>query len=113
MYFYLEDAKQFVKECEAKDIAVIGVEGFTLDETGILLHLDLIADYTAIDADWHGYVWDQFRRQCNDATRDFLDTAAATKAVSSLVFNFVVMKPEKFGEFQREHDRVRASRAGR
>ena len=113
LYFRLDDAKQLVKECEENDLAVIGIEGLTLDEKGITPHLDLIADHTALAVDWGGYSWDRFRSKCNASALNFLEMAEKTADKTNLVFDFALMQSPEFDEFQRRHAIGRASRGQR
>lgn len=68
---YLEPkvALDFVATCEANELAVVGVEGFTLRNERLIPRMDLIADWSSASA----AKWDEYRRKCNQLSAAFVD----------------------------------------
>ena len=107
LYFRIEDARDLVRECERNDLAVVGAEGFSIGENGILPHLDMIADCLAWANDWYGFDWGGFRNDCNRFMLDFLEEGSGKRIDGTLVFNFVVMEPGEYDDFSRTHEEAR------
>jgi hypothetical protein len=99
LYFRPNDARALIEECDERDIAVIGVDGLTLDETGIQPHMDLIADYSALVNDWSGVSWAEFRRRCNKSALGFFKFAEAAGKEGDLVFDISLMQDDEYADF--------------
>jgi hypothetical protein len=111
LYFDPVDARQLVLECGEHNLAVIGIEGLTLGDDWIRPDLDLIADHTALETNWSGYVWSEFLEICNRSALEFLEFAENAKKNGRLVFDFVLMRSDEFKRFQREHEEQRRLRS--
>jgi hypothetical protein len=99
-YFRPDDARRLVRECDERDIAVIGIDGLTLvEDDGIQPHLDLIADYGSLSIDWSGVSWPEFRQRCNSSALNFFDLAEAAGKEGELVFDISLMKNDEYAGF--------------
>jgi hypothetical protein len=99
LYFTPDDARTLVEQCEARDLAVLGIEGLTLDASGIQPHMDLLADYGALSIDWSGVSWPEFRGRCNKSALGFFKFAEAADKEGELVFYFSLLASHEYDDF--------------
>ncbi len=84
LYLNLPDATNFISDCQANNLAVVGIEGFRESEGTITPDLNIIADYTdASPSDW-----DAFRNTCNSAAEQLIRSITTN---GSLLINFVIL----------------------
>jgi hypothetical protein len=69
MYFDREVALEFLTDCQENKLAVIGVEGFVLNDLGLIRQPDLRVDYSETAEK----TWRDFRDNCNRAARILLE----------------------------------------
>jgi hypothetical protein len=82
-YFSKAPAIEFIEACDENDFAVIGIEGFRINETMIQPDMGLIADYSEHLRDGN---WPEMRRLNNAAARRFLEDVD-----SDVFLNFVII----------------------
>jgi hypothetical protein len=68
IYLTPEAAIDCVRVCEENDVAVVGVEGFILDEASTAPLLDEIADFSELAA----VEWASFRQEVNREAVEFI-----------------------------------------
>lgn len=68
LYLNPQVALQVVVHCSEVDLAVVGVEGFSLKDNRLIPQLDTIADWSSLSA----RTWQEFRMACNRETKNFL-----------------------------------------
>lgn len=88
-YFASEDGLHLIRECESNNLAIIGVEGFLLENSDLTPRLDLIADYSNEIND-RSKDWQTRRSTCNKAAATFIKKYQADR----LVFSLVIKSPE-------------------
>ena len=84
LYLPVSQAFKFLEDCQHSNFAVIGIEGFTIQNEEIIPHLDVIADFSSVvSSDWKTY-----QATCNKAAQNFLKEMS--KDERTILFNFVV-----------------------
>jgi hypothetical protein len=84
LYLPIDKSFGFLDDCQGSDLAIIGIEGFILQNQNIVPLLDAIADFSSVDSrDWKTY-----QATCNKAAECFLKEMNNDER--NLLFNFVV-----------------------
>ncbi|MGE5623919.1 MAG: hypothetical protein ACM3ZT_00005 [Bacillota bacterium] len=83
VYFKEPAARSFVASCQVNDLAIVGIEGFTLTESATQPHLDMIADYSKFAA----VRWEDYRDSLNEAATRFIVEVQKP----GIWFNFTVL----------------------
>lgn len=68
-YFDLATAPTYVEACEQSDLAIIGIEGFEIENETLTPRMDLIADFSKLAT---LTTWPQLREQATWAAKEFL-----------------------------------------
>lgn len=90
MFIPLSLAESFIDDCRANNIAIIGIECFSIDKAGIKPLLDYIADYSKIKV---LNVWGKKVEECYRLSVQFITNI---KEIENVFLNFVlVSKDEK------------------
>ncbi len=76
----------FVEACDARDLAILGIEGFEKHKDGIMPRTDLIADFSGGEDE----MWDSFRKKCSLASRKFI---SAAQKEGEVYLSFVLEEP--------------------
>jgi hypothetical protein len=85
LYLNSSHAIDFVKACDANDLAVVRIEAIELLGTKLHPRLDLIADYLSPPEDWAGFSWRRFLRVCNTAALDFISRVSGENILFYLI----------------------------
>ncbi|WP_144108542.1 hypothetical protein [Paraburkholderia sp. BCC1886] len=88
IYFTSAVSLKIPADCDANDVAIIGVDTFTIDQGGTYLHMDGIADYSSAVGD----PWDAMRPLCNRSARSMIEDMCAQKGPDTW-FSFVFVEP--------------------
>ena len=92
LYVKIPFAAKFIEESDKEQLAIIGIEGFRLNESRLEPQLDMIADFS-------GYIKGNYRlciQLCNQAARGFLDSYLSNKQYMDTVFNFFLINKDEF-----------------
>lgn len=68
LYLVPKVALDLVASCEDNDLAVVGIEGFTLRHETLMPQTGLIADWSSASA----ATWDEYRMKCNQLSATFI-----------------------------------------
>lgn len=77
-------AKKFVDDCKFHKLAIVGIEGFSIDKSGIKPLLDYIADYSEVES---SEGWEKKVEECHNLSNQFI---ADIKSVENCFLNFVL-----------------------
>ena len=79
-----------MRDCQRRDLAIIGIEGFMLQNEEIIPQLDAIADFSSVaSTDWKTY-----QATCNKAAKYFLKEMNNDER--TMLFNFVVQSKSEW-----------------
>jgi hypothetical protein len=68
-YFDLATAPTYVEACDESDLAIIGIEGFEIQNETVTPKMDLIADFSTLVT---ATTWLRLREQATRAAKEFL-----------------------------------------
>jgi hypothetical protein len=77
VYLDIGVMQKMVAEVERSNLLIVGIEGFLLSEESLQPRLDLIADFSDASAD----SWEEMRRICNKAARDWIESINKNSAL--------------------------------
>jgi hypothetical protein len=89
-------AQQLVDSCEESNLAIIGIDGFTILNGAIRPELGIIADFSSVQ---EGH-WSKYRQRCNQAARRFLSNF---RHQDNLSFSFTMLNREEWKQTVRSH----------
>ncbi|HEV2705680.1 MAG TPA: hypothetical protein VGV59_07120 [Pyrinomonadaceae bacterium] len=89
LFVAAEAGAELVEDCERRNLAVIGIDGFVRDADGVVAQPDLIADFSDADA----ASWEEFRTACN---RDSLNFIRQLPQERKLFLNFVIISEQEW-----------------
>jgi hypothetical protein len=84
LYLPIDRSFDFLNDCQGRDLAIIGIETFMLQNKNIVSLLDAIADFSSVNS----HDWKTYQATCNQAAECFLKEMNNDER--TLLFNFVV-----------------------
>jgi len=87
-------AEQLVDSCEESNLAIIGIDGFTILNGAIRPELGIIADFSSVQ---EGH-WSKYRQRCNQAAKRFLSNFQHR---DNLSFSFTMLNREEWKQTKR------------
>lgn len=93
LYLRLGDALNFVKECEANNLAVIGIEGALMERNNLIPQIDKIYDASSSNSN----SWEKYRGSVNNGALKFLENLSVTEG---LYFTSVVISELEYMELK-------------
>jgi hypothetical protein len=94
VYLSGKNAISFIKECEIRELAILGFDGFKIDGNSIIPQLEYIADFSSIikkQETWHKVV-----KYCKSATDRFFSEARD----ENIYYDFVVVDQDRWKSSQ-------------
>ena len=91
LYLRAATAFDFVAQCEENDLAIIGIEGFTVENGEIRPRLDLIGDFSLIET----FDWRQYRDACIRFAKRFI---CGLPTWDGIVLTFVLLSQEEWAD---------------
>lgn len=93
LYVEGEAALGIPADCENANVAIYGIDTFTVISGATHPHLDGIMDYSPR----HQQPWGEFRRMCNRDALKFMQEMLAEKGASTY-FSFVIIDANRYEE---------------
>lgn len=97
IYIEGEAALGIPADCENANVAVIGVDTFTITSGATYPHLDGIMDFSPRIQ----RAWDDFRQRCNEAALEFMQEMRTGKGCDTY-FSFVIIDADEYEKTQKQ-----------